>query len=298
MSEYNAMIKNAEWIKECEQRFSQKFNAVAEDICKNRNLRIVRLFGPTCSGKTTAARILIDLFSKYGKRAHVVSIDDFFFDKPVLEKIAREKEIDGLDYDSPDTIDCEALRCFAEEIFDSKEVHCPIFDFVKGKRTGYRSMAVDENDIFIFEGIQANYPNVIKMLSEHGSASIYIAPMESVVAGGRCFEPNELRLMRRLVRDYYFRSSSPEFTLRLWESVRENEEKNIFPYVKNTDYSISSTMEYEIGVLRPYLVDIIERMDKRDMRYPIARAIINKTADVEAIPRELIEDGMLYCEFV
>ncbi len=298
MSDYNKKKDHAEWIKACERRFSMKFNAVAEDICKNRHLRIVRLFGPTCSGKTTSARILIELFSRYGKRAHVVSIDDFFYDKEILERNARENGIEGLDYDSPETIDCEALRTFAKEIFDSEEVHCPIFDFVEGRRVGYRSMTIDDDDIFIFEGIQANYPNVIEMLSEHGSASIYIAPMESVKISGQVFEPNELRLMRRLVRDYHFRSSSPEFTLMLWESVRENEEKNIFPYVGNTDYTVSSSMEYEIGVLKPYLVDIIGKMDKSDERYPIALGILQKIADVEEISREFIEEGMLYCEFV
>lgn len=298
MSEYVNGKRQAEWIKKCEREFSEKFNAVAEDICKNRRLRIVRLFGPTCSGKTTAARILIELFSKYGKRAHVVSIDDFFYDKEILEQKAREKGIDGLDYDSPDTIDCEALRAFAKEIFDADEVHCPIFDFHEGRKTGYRSMSIDDDDIFIFEGIQANYPRVIEMLSEHGSASLYIAPMESVFAGGRGFEPNEIRLMRRLVRDYHFRSSSPEFTLMLWESVRENEEKNIFPYIGEPDYTVSSTMEYEVGVLKPYLVDIIARMDKGDVRYPIAAKILEKIKEVEQISSELIEDGMLYCEFV
>jgi uridine kinase len=173
-----------------------------------------------------------------------------------------------------------------------------VFDFVKGCRTGYRTMSVDEDDVFIFEGIQANYKNVTEMLSEHGSASIYIAPMEHVSSGGQSFSPNELRLMRRLVRDYHFRSSSPEFTLMLWESVRANEEKNIFPYIENTDYKVSSSMEYEIGILKPYLTDIIGKMDKNDERYGIALEILKKTENVEEIPASLIEEGMLYCEFV
>ncbi len=298
MASDNLRAGQAEWIKRCEKSFHDKFYAIAEDICKNRQLRIVRLFGPTCSGKTTAAEILISLFADFGKRAHIVSIDDFFYDKETLARIAREKGIDGLDYDSPDTIDGEALRRFAEEIFEAEEVHCPAFDFNEGRRTSYRCMSIDDDDIFIFEGIQANYPNVIEMLSEQGSASIYIAPQENVDIGGQVFVPNELRLMRRLVRDYYFRSSTPEFTFMLWESVRANEEKNIFPYIKNTDYSVSSSMEYEIGVLKPYLAEIIGKMDKNDKHYGDACRILEKISEVEEIPREFILEGMLYCEFV
>lgn len=290
-------LKNAEWIKRCEDSFSDRFYSIAEDICQRRALRIVRLFGPTCSGKTTAAEILIDLFGRFGKKAHVVSIDDFFYPREQLLKLSKDKGIDGIDYDSPDTIDLEMLRAFTEEIFESSVVHCPIFDFKEGRCVGFRELLIDENDIFIFEGIQANYPNVISILSSHGSASIYIAPQSSVCAGGETFEPNELRLMRRLVRDYYFRGSRAEFTLMLWESVRENEEKNIFPYVKS-DYTVDSSMEYEIGVLKPYLCEIVDGMDKNDVRYGEARKIIEKISRVDTIPRELILDGMLYCEFV
>ena len=290
-------LKNAEWIKSCEDRFADRFYSIAEDICQKRSLRIVRLFGPTCSGKTTAAQILISIFESFGKKAHVISIDDFFYSREKLLRLSREKGNDGIDYDSPDTIDLEVLEKFTEEIFESSVVHCPIFDFKEGKCVGYREMSIDDNDIFIFEGIQANYPNVISILSSHGSASIYIAPQSDVCAWGQTFEPNELRLMRRLVRDYYFRGSKPEFTFMLWESVRENEEKNIFPYV-NSDYTVDSAMEYEIGVLKPYLRDIVDRMDKNDKYYPTALNIIDKISGVDEIPSELILDGMLYCEFV
>ena len=296
-NENEKKLKDAQWIKRCEDSFSERFYSIAQDICQRRALRIVRLFGPTCSGKTTAANILINLFEGFGKKAHVISIDDFFYSRDELLSRARARGIDGIDYDSPDTIDLVALREFTEEIFESRAVHSPIFDFKEGKCVGYRELSIDENDIFIFEGIQANYPNVIEILSSHGSASIYIAPQSPICAGGEIFEPNEVRLMRRLVRDYHFRGSKPEFTFMLWESVRENEEKNIFPYV-NSDYSVDSSMEYEIGVLKPYLLDIVAGMDKNDKYYEKALAIIEKISRIDEISSELILDGMLYCEFV
>ncbi len=300
MAQNEKRITNQEWIRECEERFSQRFYDIAEDICR-RGLRIIRLFGPSCSGKTTSAQILISLFEGFGKRAHVISIDDFFYDKDILLERSRSMGLDGIDYDSPDTIDCEELQKFEREIFASTEpheVHCPVFDFRVGKCTGFRTSVVDDDDIFIFEGIQAIYPNVIEVLSKHGSASIYIVPLEPVVSGGECFEPNELRFMRRLVRDYHFRNSSPEFTYMLWESVRANEDKNIFPYVGNSDYTVSSSMAYEIGVLKPYLIEIIEKMDKNDSHYDHAMQILGKISNVEQISSDLILDGMLYKEFV
>ena len=297
MEKQKKILDNAEWIKECEEKFYDNFFDIARDICQERHLRIVRLFGPSCSGKTTAADILIKLFCGFGKKAHVISIDDFFFSRDELLERSRALGLSGIDYDSPNTIDCDALRAFAREIFESSEVHCPTFDFKEGRRIGYKSMKIDENDIFIFEGIQANYPVVTSMLSEYGSASIYIVAKSPLEINGKLFEPNEIRLMRRLVRDYHFRASKPEFTFMLWESVRANEDKNIFPYTES-DYSVDSTMEYEIGVLKPYLEDIFAVMDKNDKYYSEAEKILRKIEGVEAIPSELILDGMLYCEFV
>ncbi len=301
MADNKEKLTNEEWIKECEESFAKRFSDIADDICERRQLRIIRLFGPTCSGKTTSAEILISLFSKMGKRAHVISIDDFFYDKKTLLERSKKLGLEGIDYDSPDTIDCEALRSFEREIFSSTEpheVHCPVFDFKEGRCSGFRTSVVDDDDIFIFEGIQANYQNVIDVLSKHGSASIYIAPLSSVISGGEEFVPNEIRFMRRLVRDYHFRASSPEFTFMLWETVRQNEEKNIFPYIRNSDYSVDSSMAYEIGVLKPYLVDIIGRMSREDSHYDEAQRILLRVKHTEEISSQYIRPGMLYCEFV
>ena len=87
--------RNAEWIKRCEDNFADSIRRIAEDICKKRELRIVRLFGPTCSGKTTAANILISVFESLGKRAHIVSIDDFYYDRETLLQMSRAKGLEA-----------------------------------------------------------------------------------------------------------------------------------------------------------------------------------------------------------
>lgn len=294
----NLTQNNAEWIKRCEESFAQRISDIAEDICLKRGMRIIRLYGPSCAGKTTAANIITSVFERLGKRAHIVSIDDFYYDRETLLALSRAKGFDGVDYDSPDTIDIEAMHAFVEEIFDSDEVHCPTFDFALGRRNGYKTLTIDDNDIFIFEGIQANYPNVKEILSEHGSASIFIIPESSVVAGGVEFKPARLRLMRRLVRDFLFRGSDPEHTFDLWKSVRANEDENIFPYANESDYFVDSSMEYEIGVLKPYLCEILGTVKEDSRHYPRAQEILSSVKRVEPISRDLILPHYLYCEFV
>ena len=204
--------KNSQWIKQCEDSFAKRIAEITDDICKKGDIRVVRLFGPSCSGKTTTARLLISNFKRHGKRAHVISIDDFYYNRDKLREISEKKGLSEIDYDSPDTIDCKELEAFIEEIFNDDKVSCPIFDFKTGMRSGYKTINIDEDDIFIFEGIQAVYPIVVNMFSGRKTSSIYIAPQREILAGGVCFEANEVRLMRRLVRDHNFRNTTPEIT--------------------------------------------------------------------------------------
>ena len=288
------------WIDACEDDFSERLNALATQVLTCEGARILRLSGPTCSGKTTLANLLKARFAKEGKHLHLISIDDFFYDKEHLHQKASSGSIEALDYDSAATIDWEELSRFIREIFSEQESHCPIFSFQEGKRIGYRSVASREKDIFLFEGIQAFYPEFTECLKTTGHASIglYIAPMRSLSIGDEVIEPNELRLLRRLVRDYNFRNSSPEHTFGLWAGVRRNEEKNIFPYANEGQYRIDSTMPYELGVLKPYLERILPEVSEKSPYWDTAQKILMQMGAIAPIPSEMISEESLYREFV
>ncbi len=290
----------SKWIAECDERLWAQLSLIAEEICRDSDTKILRLIGPTCSGKTTAAKLLKERFLTYGKHLHLVSIDDFYFDTERLREMSRESGRQKVDYDSPETIDVDALRAFVTEIFTDEKSHCPIFDFNIGKRAGYKEFKCGKEDIFLFEGIQALYPSVSEIFEAtgHPSADIYIAPQSRIEIGGNVFEPNEIRLMRRIVRDRNFRKTEADFTFHLWHSVRENEEKNIFPYVGACKYSIDSTMPYEIGILKPFLKSALDALANDSEYRADADRILKKTEKVLPLPHSLIPEGSLYKEFV
>lgn len=290
----------AAWISECDERLSAELFTIAEEISMDEDVKLIRLVGPTCSGKTTAANMLKERFLSLGKHLHIVSIDDFYYDTDKLREISADLGKEKIDYDSPETIDINALRTFVNEIFTKDVSHCPIFDFNIGKRSGSREFRCGEEDIFLFEGIQALYPEVSELFLSigHPSVEIYIAPQSAIDVGGSVFDPNEIRLMRRLVRDKNFRRTDAEFTFHLWYSVRQNEEKYIFPYIKNCKYSIDSTMPYEIGILKPYLQKALSLLPLESEYKADADAILKKIARVPSLSDSLISDGSLYREFV
>ncbi len=288
------------WIDSCEADFETRLNELATQVLANKNIRLFRLSGPTCSGKTTLANLLKKRFLSLGKHLHLISIDDFFYDKSVLHKRAELEKAEELDYDSAETIDWDELSRFVREIFSEQESHCPIFSFQEGKRVGYRTVASREEDVFLFEGIQAFYPEFTEILKResHDSVGLYIMPMRSIEVHGKEILPNELRLLRRLVRDYNFRNSPPEHTLALWASVRRNEESNIFPYASEAEYWIDSTMPYELGVLKPYLERILPTVSKDSPYWNTVEKILCQMKDVCPIPSSMISEDSLYQEFI
>ena len=270
----------------------------ARTVSKIKNLRFLGLTGPTCSGKTTAARLFTDYLERHGRRVHVISLDDFYYEKEYLEERANTDPNIEIDYDSEETIDNDLLAQKIASLMANQTTELPRFDFPSGRRMKGSVITPSPDDVFLVEGIQVLYPKVDAILRAATYKSIYICAFSGIEIGDSYFEPNEIRFMRRLVRDYHFRASNPEFTYFLWQSVRENEEKTIFPNAHRCDYFIDSTMPYEIGMLKPYLLDIIDKMDPQNKYYAQAKALLAKVDDVLTVSHTFISPNSLYKEFI
>ncbi|MBE6588665.1 MAG: hypothetical protein E7643_00675 [Ruminococcaceae bacterium] len=288
-----------DYVAECDRRLDTEIEAALRCIEEAQDLRLFGLTGPTCSGKTTAAKKITSYLEEKGLRVHVVSVDDFYFDKEYLQKRADADPEIEIDYDSEDTIDIDLLAEQTKNLLACKETFLPRFDFRSGKRIGGETLIPRAKDVFLFEGIQILYPRVNHILSQSGNyQSIYICPLSTLQVGALDFEPNEIRLMRRLVRDYLHRATAPSFTFYLWKSVRENEDKNIFPYAHNCNAQIDSTMPYEIGMLKPYLMPLLEEITTEDPSYEEASRILEKLRGVSSVSHRYMTENSLYKEFI
>ncbi len=299
-------------VGENERDFDARLDAAATAIatdCVQGGVRILRLSGPTCAGKTTTAAKLTAELEEAGRVVHTISIDDFFYDRAVLHARAKDHPTGELDYDSVETIDLDTLSACVHDLMNKGRAMIPNFDFVTGDRMGYREMVIpdDEAPVFLFEGIQAVYPEVAALFADVPDRSIFINVQKPTVlydeAGReRIFAPDRIRLFRRLVRDEAKRGASPFFTLRLWHSVRANEEASILPYADACDYVIDSNMAFDIHMLAPELRRILQTpptdgsVDERELSD--ARRILEEIRDVEGIDPACLASNSLYHEFI
>lgn len=286
------------FVEACDDDLEARMDAVAKAVAETPGLKFIGLTGPTCAGKTTTARKLTSCLKEHGRRVHVISIDDFYFDKSYLEKRADLDPNIEIDYDSEETIDIDLLREKVDQLLQYCETQMPHFDFNTGMRCNGTVIKPEPEDLFLFEGIQILYPKVHRILNRGVYKSIYICPQSELVQGGEIFESNEIRLMRRLVRDSIHRSAKADFTLYLWQSVRANEDKNIFPYVHVCDYNIDSTMPYEIGMLKPYLEELLSGFTEADQFGKEAKEVLRQLENIPSVPAEYIRPNSLYKEFI
>lgn len=290
-------------VRDGDAAFDAGLRACSDDLLISRGrfhgcpVKAIALCGPTCAGKTTTAKKLTRILEEKGKRVHILSIDDYYYDRSVL----KERSIGGeIDFDSPDTIDIKELSLTIREIFDDDEtvVEVPTYDFKRGTRGEPRLIPVDDSDVFIIEGIQVFYPEVYGLLNSYPTTTVYINAMKSIQCSGTTFHPVDIRFFRRIVRDYFRREASPEFTFELWNTVRKNEERNIFPYAHKAKIQLNSTVCYEIGMLKPYLEEILPLVPKKSKYHYIAQDFLEMISDFSVIDKRYLSPDSLYHEFV
>ena len=301
MSEYSYLFSDETEKKAfaalCEAEFRARLHEIAAIAATREDLRFITLAGPTCSGKTTTAGILIDKLESIGRRVTVISLDDFFYDRAYLMAEAQRSGV-PFDMDSVKAIDLDALRAFVADLFDGKTSVLPRFDFREGKRTVGDTVVPHPEDVYLFEGIQAVYPEVTALFPRHAVLSLYISVEETIVTPDGRWLPREIRLLRRLLRDSKFRGTDAETTFSHWGGVTRNELRNIEPYKGGCDHHIDSSMPYELCVLRDPLIALLATVGE-DSDYALtARLLSEKLNRLPAISEEYVPADSVLREFI
>jgi uridine kinase len=290
-------------VAEGDAEFDAELKSCYKDLLVSRGrfhgqpIKVIAICGPSCAGKTTTAKKLTALLEQDGKRVHTISIDDFYYDRALLKSSAKNGVID---FDSPGTIDTKEFALTLREIFDDYEnvVEVPTYDFKTGTRGEPRLIPVDDRDIFIVEGIQVFYPEIYSLLKSYPTTTVYINVMKGIKTGTTVFPAIEVRFLRRLVRDFYKREASPEFTYELWKTVLLNERANIFPYMSRAQIGLNSTVCYEIGMLKPYLEEILSLVPSNSIFYDESQEVLEKIEYFSPIDKSFLAPDSLYHEFV
>ena len=285
-----------DFIQLCEARHNRMLSHLGDLIESDiSNIRLICIAGPSSSGKTTFAnRLRIELLSR-GIKPIRISIDDYY-----LPKTLAPIDEDGKpDLESIEALDIELFNKHMLDLISGKTVQLPKFDFKIGKRVPGRVLKVDENEPIIIEGIHALNERMTTLIPKHQKFKIFIAPQAQInLDNTNPISITDLRLLRRIVRDYKFRAASAEETMSMWPSVRRGEFKWIYDTQEGADYVYNSMLSYELCVMKKYAMPLLSAIDQFDPYFPIAERLIRMLKYFDDMPDEWVPCNSLMREFI
>jgi uridine kinase len=237
--------------EECELAFDEKIRRAAEAIAGNaRRSPIVLLSGPSGSGKTTTAKRVEDALAGLGIRSHSVSLDDYFL--PQREHDLPKTEDGKPDFESPMCIDRSLLNEHFDTLSRGGEAEIPHFSFAAQARTESRRapLRLGRGEVAVFEGIHALNPFVT---GERPDAfRLYVSARSDTKddSGRTVFKGTWTRLVRRAIRDGFFRATDARATLSMWANIRRGEKEHVSPFKNTAGLILDTSLAYEIPAMR------------------------------------------------
>lgn len=129
--------------------------------------------------------------------------------------------------------------------------------------------------ILIIEGIHALNPDYTARIAGHEKYRIFISPLTSLqLDDANCVKTTDLRLCRRMTRDYLFRGNNASKTLSMWDNVRRGEHRWIFPHQNGADFVFNSCMETELPVLKSRLDYLLRVVTPEDANFAKAQHLL------------------------
>lgn len=270
---------------------------VASEIEKNlNNIKLVLIAGPSSSGKTTTSKKLSLYLKSKGINPFVLSTDDFF-----KNRIDTPKNENGeYEYDIPEALDIDLFNEKLTSLIKGEETLLPTYNFLTGeKEYKHAPVSLKNRDLIIVEGIHTLNEMLTSKIDRKNKLKIYISPFTPLdLDRHNHVSTVDLRLIRRLVRDYRTRGYNAEETLKNWRVVRRSEEKYIFPYQKEADIVLNTALIYELGVLKTYAVPILFSVSYHSEYYSEALRIINFLKSFLNISDSMLPETALLREFV
>ena len=244
----SSLIKVAEALQE------KKISKIADQIHKNKDIRVVLVAGPSSSGKTTFSKRLSVQLAVNGLRPISLSLDDYFLPR----ELTPRDENGDYDFESLYALDLDLFNRDLKNLLAGEEVEIPYFNFETGQRE-YRGhkITLKKENLLIMEGIHAINPDLAKIPNKQ-KFKVYVSALTTISLDDHNWIPTtDNRLLRRIIRDFKYRGYSAESTIARWESVQKGEAKWIFPYQENVDAMFNSALIFEFAVIKKYVEPIL-----------------------------------------
>ena len=274
---------------------SNRLLNLAKTIHQNKKIKIVLMAGPSSSGKTTTSRKLCMYLQSFGLTPKVLSMDDYFHERKDTPKDANG----NYDFECLEAVDLKLFNSQLADLLKGEKVQVPTFNFGLGKKEYRHELQLAKDGIIVIEGIHALNPKILTNIPRENKFKIYICPLTEInMDDHNRVSTTDNRLLRRIIRDNRTRNYSVEKTLAAWSKVRTGEEKYIFPYQDEADFTMNSALIYEIGALKTYVEPLLYSVPYDSPYYEESKRLLNFLRIFLPIPADEIPKDSVLREFI
>ncbi|MCX6094339.1 MAG: ATP cone domain-containing protein [Candidatus Bipolaricaulota bacterium] len=236
---------------------------VVARIEKGDALKMIWVSGPSSSGKTTTTVKLTQRLEKAGLRFLMLNLDDYFWS--LIEH--PTDWIDDRNFETPEALDIQLMNEHLRALLEGKAIEKPVYSFKEGRRTALKPVRRERDQILLLDCLHGFYPPITAGIDPKVIFRVYIEAMNPL------YEPNpmmplyhgdrsdrrltrfeDVRLLRRMLRDVNHRNHPPLATLLHWHYVRAGELFSIIPLKGMADCALNGGMPFDLPALKPFFV--------------------------------------------
>jgi uridine kinase len=286
----NQLIQVSEALQE------KKIAQIADEIAKNKSIKMVLIAGPSSSGKTTTCKRLSVQLAVNSIQPIGISLDDYFLDR---DQTPRDEDGD-YDFEHLHALNIPLLNEQINALLRGEEVELPRYNFQKGKSEwSGRKLQLKGKEVLVVEGIHALNPELTAQIPQEQIYRVYASALTTILLDNHNYVPTtDNRLLRRIIRDHKYRGVTAQETIRRWPSVRRGENRWIFPFQENADAMFNSAMLFELAVIKSQAEPLLEEVPENCPEYAEAYRLRKFLSYIRPIPEDQIPPTSLLREFL
>ncbi len=298
LSDLNQRISDCkieDLIMVAETNFNNQINELVDDFIKSK-AKFLMFAGPSSSGKTTTTKKIALQLRSRGYETLVISVDDYFKDR-----VDSPRDENGnYDFECLECLDLKLLNKQLKDLLSGKKVSMPTYNFSMGVKEFIKDpVKLGENQIILMEGLHCINDAMTTEIAPKLKYKVYLSPFIPLnIDRHNYISTVDLRLIRRIVRDNRSRATDVGKTILYWASVRDGEEKYIFPYINKVNRILNTSLIYEVGVLKVFVEPLLYSVSAKSPAYNEARRLIHSLKGFFPIPSDYVADDSILREFI
>jgi uridine kinase len=280
-------------IMACEEAHRREIADLAANVLRRfPETCFIFLGGPLASGKSALARRLKDEIAKAGITILALSLDGY---RRGDRDEGNAGECAGLEKFS--SLDLPLLNTQIDALARGEEVQPPHFD--RENSADGETLALGEKAVVLIEGTHALNEAIAPLLSLRAKFKIYVSALTQISIDDhtRLFTA-DTRLIRALARGWRDRSQDALTSLKRWPSIRQTENREVYPFQDKASVMFNSALIYEHAVLKNDAEAALRRIGPGNPEYLEAERLLSFLSFFLPLPAEEVPEDSLLREFL